>query len=299
MRTLLMLHETGNLSRTAREMAMTQPALSKWLKELEQDVGASLFTRHSKGLVPTQACDLLAERSRLLLNEFARTVDLMDALKDGVETKLHVGTTPTASTEVIPATVAEMARLHPRTLVVVREGPIDALLPLLKDGRMDLIVSVLEDRDYGGDIAQSRLYREQMVIVCSPTHPLLKERRLNWAKVAAYPWIGAPRDSLVHRELMNEFALANQPLPQFVGDISSSVITANLITRTQTLSMMSRRSAVQFEQAGLVRLLKLPLQRRLYVGVLWRKESRHGESGETFLSSLKKASAALPEARLS
>lgn len=295
MRTLLTLHETGNVSRTAREMAITQPALSKWLKELERDLGVSLFTRHSKGLVPTRACDLLAERSRLLLTEFSRTGELLDALKDGVEAKLHVGTTPTASTEVIPISIAEMAEKSPRTLVVVREGPIDFLLPQLKDGRLDLLVSVLEDRDYGAGIAQNRLYSEQMVIVAGASHALHQERKLSWAKVAAYSWVGAPKDSLVYRELMNEFALANQPVPTFVGDISSSVVTSNVLARTDSLAMMSRRSALMFERAGLIRILKLPLQRRLFVGVLWRKESQLGEPGAAFFQCLRGACVSLNE----
>jgi DNA-binding transcriptional LysR family regulator len=298
MRILLTLHETGNVSRTAREMAITQPALSKWLKELEQDLGVSLFTRHSKGLVPTRACDLLAERSRLLLTEFSRTAELLDALKDGVEAKLHVGTTPTGSTEVIPASIAEMAKHSPRTLVVLREGPIDFLLPQLKDGRLDLLVTVLEDRDYGAGIAQHRLYREQMVIVAGASHALQEEQQLTWAEVASYSWVGAPKDSLVYRELMNEFALANQPLPQFVGDISSSVVTSNVLWRTDSLAMMSRRSALMFERAGLIRILKLPLQRQLFVGVLWRKESRLSEPRMAFFQCLRDACLRLSEGEL-
>jgi len=294
-RILLALHDTGNLSRTARASAMTQPALSKWLKELEHDVGAPLFVRHSKGLVPTGACDLLAERCRLLLNDLARTIDLLDAYKEGVEAKLHVGTTPAASTEVIPASVAAMAQRLPRTMLVVREGPIDLLLPQLQDGRLDLIVSVLEDRHYGGDIAQSRLYREHMVIVAGTAHPLHQKHAVTWDAVTAYPWVGAPRDSLVHRELMHEFALANQPLPEFLGDISSSVITSNVLARTEALALMSRRSALLFERAGLIRILKLPMQRRLYVGALWRKELRLGESGDAFLQCLRESCKAFTE----
>ena len=289
MRTLLMLHETGNVSRTARDMAMTQPALSKWLKELEQDLGIQLFKRHSKGLVPTRACDLLVERSRLLLTEYSRTGELLDALKHGVEAKLHVGTTPTASTEVIPSSIAAMARQLPRTRVVVREGPIDFLLPQLKDARLDLIVSVLEDRDYGSDIAQIRLYREQMVIVAGSSHPLCRQRKVTWPQLRGYSWVGAPTDSLVYRELMNEFALANQPIPPFVGDISSSVITSNVLARTDCLAMMSRRSALLFERTGLIRILKIALQRRLFVGALWRKQSELGQSGEAFVQCLKDA----------
>ena len=50
---LLSLASTGNLSQSAAALATTQPALSKWLKELEEDVGLPLFERHARGLRPT------------------------------------------------------------------------------------------------------------------------------------------------------------------------------------------------------------------------------------------------------
>ncbi|RAD65106.1 LysR family transcriptional regulator, partial [Burkholderia multivorans] len=58
---LLSLASTGNLSQSAAALATTQPALSKWLKELEEDVGLPLFERHARGLRPTPYGDALIE----------------------------------------------------------------------------------------------------------------------------------------------------------------------------------------------------------------------------------------------
>ncbi|RAB20178.1 LysR family transcriptional regulator, partial [Burkholderia multivorans] len=61
---LLSLASTGNLSQSAAALATTQPALSKWLKELEEDVGLPLFERHARGLRPTPYGDALIEHAR-------------------------------------------------------------------------------------------------------------------------------------------------------------------------------------------------------------------------------------------
>src|SRR5690606_21616599 len=89
--TLVALHEARNLSHTAAQMGITQPALSKWLREMEKDLGVSLFERHSRGLVPTEYCDLLVDRARLVLNELGRTASLLDAVASGTSGSLHIG----------------------------------------------------------------------------------------------------------------------------------------------------------------------------------------------------------------
>ena len=288
------LQETCNLSKTAQLMAMTQPALSKWLRELEADIGAPLFKRHSRGLVPTSECELLASRARLILNELDRTVDLLDALREGVQGKLFIGSTPSASTDVVPSAIASIYQRFPKSRMVVREGPVDILLPQLQDGRLNLIVSALEDRDYGDDIAQTRLYREHMVVAAGHRHPLQGKRKVTWEMAAGYPWINGPKDSLVFRELQHELALANQPVPEYLADVSSAVLTSNILMRTQALALMSSRSAAFFAKAGAIRVLNLATKRTTFVGVLWRKGVELGALGETFVKHLQLASERLP-----
>ena len=294
LRVLMSLHDTCNLSKTARSMAMTQPALSKWLKELEDELGEPLFTRHSRGLIPTEACGVLAERSRIILNELDETTELLDALRDGVRGKLHIGSTPSASTDIVPIAIAATHTLFPKAMVVVREGPVDVLLPQLLDGRLNVIVSILEDRGYGDDIAQTRLYREHMVVTAGAHHPLQGKRKVTWEMALQYPWINVPKDSLVFRELQHELALAHQPVPRFVGDVSSAVLTSNILLRTQALALMSSRSAAFFEKAGVLKILKIPTQRTTYVGALRRKKAELGPLGDEFMRQLQAASEHLP-----
>lgn len=290
LRILLSLHETCNLSETARRMSLTQPALSKWLRELEDEMGSLLFERLPKGLAPTDLCDLFASRARLMINEMDRTLELLDALSKGVQGKLSIGTTPSAMADVLPAAFAEMQRQYPKTSLVIREGHIDELLPALHDGKLNMIVSVLEDRDYGGDIAQVRLYQEHMVVVAGAQHPLQGKRKVTWEMALSYPWLAAPISSLVFRELQHELALANQPMPEFIGEVASTVLVSTILQRTEALSIFTSRSAGFLKATGNIMPLQLATQRTLFVGVLWRKGTALSVLERGFIEALQSAS---------
>lgn len=73
LQTLIALGEQGNLTHVARMMNITQPALSKWLSQLEDEMGITLFERHSKGLRPSEGGRLLLQHAQRLINDMERS----------------------------------------------------------------------------------------------------------------------------------------------------------------------------------------------------------------------------------
>lgn len=281
------LHATHSLTRTAARQSMTQPALTKWLRELENDLGLALFTRHSRGVIPTAACELLVARARLLVNEVDRTAELLEVLAQGQSGKLFIGATPVAMADSLPSAVARLHHAYPDANISVADGYLNQLLPQLREGKLDLIVSMLEDRDYGGDLAQERLYLERFVVIGGPAHPLARRRKVSWAEAVACPWIGPPPDSPLRRELEQELALANQPLPRFAAQVSSNVLLAAILERSHMLSLVSSETAAYYESARRVRAVPVTILRSSHIGAIWRKEKQFGELESAFMQALR------------
>src|SRR5262245_42008215 len=99
---LVSLAETGSLSDTAKLAHTTQPGLSKWLKELEEDAGAELFERHARGLRPTPQGDVLLSHVRRLLSEMERAQSNLDALREGFAPNVAIGTSPASAPSLVP-----------------------------------------------------------------------------------------------------------------------------------------------------------------------------------------------------
>lgn len=287
--TLVALHETRNLSHTAAQMGISQPALSKWLREMEKDLGVPLFERHPRGLVPTEYCDLLVNRAQLVLNELDRTANLLEAVASGTSGTLHIGSTPVAMTDLLPAALAALQESHPSAFVRIQDGTLDTLLPQLESGKLDLVVSRLEERRYGGDIAHEVLYEESTVVVAGSRHPLAGMQNVTWPDALAYPWIGPPLHSPLRAELEQALALAQQPLPRIFVETSSTVLNAALLERTAMLGIISGRPARYLEAAGRIVILHLPISRASRVGVMWRRESPHGRLQQAVLDALRTA----------
>ena len=290
---LIELHESRNLSKAATRMAMTQPALSKWLRELENDLAVPLFERHSRGLVPTAYCEVLVTRARLMLNELDRTAELMQAMADGKSGKIHLGSSPVAITRLVPDALNAFRQSFPKATVSVLDRPLEQLLPLLLDGRLDLIVSRLEDRSYGGEIAQEPLYTEVVAVVCGRHHPLAAKRKVDWKDLLAFPWVGPPVSTPLHRELEHELAFANQPAPHIAVEATSMVLVASLLERSDMLSLISRKPAEYFQAVGKVKILPVPVRRRNHISALWRKSRPLGELETGFLAALRDAARAI------
>src|SRR5690606_36224902 len=134
--------------------------------------------------------------------------------------------------------------------VRIQDGTLDTLLPQLESGKLDLLVSRLEERRYGGDIAHEILYEESTVVVAGPHHPLAGMQNVTWLDALAYPWIGPPLHSPLRAELEQALALAQQPLPRIFVETSSTVLNAALLEHTTMLGIISRRPARYLQDAG-------------------------------------------------
>ena len=96
---LVALYESRNISHTAAQMGVTQPGLSKFLGDLEEDLNVKLFKRNSRGLTPTEFCTALVTHARAIIGELDRTQATISLMSIGASGNLVVGTTPTVATE--------------------------------------------------------------------------------------------------------------------------------------------------------------------------------------------------------
>jgi len=292
---LVSLHETANLSLTAARLHMTQPALSKWLRELETDLGVELFERHSRGLVPTRFCDTLVEHARTVLGELERTGETLRAMSDGSVGQLLVGTTPIGTSGLLPACLGRYRRLRPGICVVVHENSLEKLLPQLKEGRLDCIVSRIEAPVDPAVVAEP-LLQEGICVVASRSHPLARLRKVGWVQARDYPWVMPQAGTPLRREFEVAMAALGEPPPRSAIEASSVVLIASLLQEGEMLAVMSDSVVQALSRLGRLKVLPLPLARQATVGVLRRAGAMPTPVQEDFLVCLRKA---LPAVRAS
>ena len=286
---LVALYETRNVSHTAAQMGVTQPGLSKWLGELEEDLNVKLFKRNSRGLTPTEFCTALVTHARAIIGELDRTQATIRVMAGGASGNLVVGTTPTVATGVVPRAAGHFRKRFPDAYLNIIENPIDALLPQLQEGRVDLVITRTDQVRLDADLRCDALYPEQIRIVVGARHPLAKKRKTAWPDVLRYPWIIPPKVSPLRRELEHELALAGQPAPRYRVETGSILVIVTMLQDGNLVAPMSARLADYFHGLKQVVSLPLPYLREGSVGVIRRREAADTPMVKAFLEGLRLA----------
>ena len=193
----------GSVRAAAEEHFITQPAVSLQLRKLESGLGQKLFTRRGRRLVPTAAGLALATRAE----EVIRSVDALNAELRGLNQLEHghlkVGNTDAASVYVLPEVYRAFHRSYPGVRIDITIGDTRHLLDALSAGRIELATATLPV-DGPGLVVQP-VYREDMVPVAAPAHPLALRRRVSLEDLAREGLIAYPLGSTTRRMIDAEF----------------------------------------------------------------------------------------------
>ena len=134
----LKVYETGNVSTAAEDLFLTRSALSKAIRELEEEFGCRLFERSAEGLVPTEVGEALRTKGMSLVALMDETDELLHSLAGEVNNTVRVGITPTTGVTIFPRLYRDFVHIHPDISFLPIEGGNSTAQSLLESGRMDV-----------------------------------------------------------------------------------------------------------------------------------------------------------------
>jgi DNA-binding transcriptional LysR family regulator len=253
LRLLVAIDDAGRLTRAARLLHVTQPALSKALAEIERAIGAPLFERTPQGLAATPAGATLVRAARAALAELERAgAELQRPVGEAART-LTLGVMPTAGWTMLGDAVARLHAAHPAITVRLSDAPTGLLLPQLVAGRLDLILGARLRSPVPEGIESVPLYDDSMRLVAMPRHPLGRLRSVGWDRAAAVPWVlppsGHPTRVAFDRALRRQ---GWAPPATVVEALSYDAVMA-MIEALGAIALTPGRLAARLQHLGLVR----------------------------------------------
>ncbi|QRY78137.1 LysR family transcriptional regulator [Pseudomonas sp. PDNC002] len=286
---LVNLAETGSLSDTARLAHTTQPGLSKWLKELEEDAGAILFERLPRGLRPTPEGNLLVGHARRILSEMERAQNNLDSLREGNAPTVAIGTSPASAPSLVPDAVIYFLRRYPKAQVSIQENTMNVLLERLEKGQLDVVVGRTDNYRPSDKLHSEMLFSEPMQIVARPGHPLLGKEKVTWRDLYAYDWLLWPVGTPIRARL--DTALSNAGLKPLPCRVESSSLIANLwlLQNCDMLTIASGRVTEHFHGRGQLCRVNFELEAMGAIGMCWRNEEHSAPALADLLESLRDA----------
>ncbi|MBB3331692.1 LysR family pca operon transcriptional activator [Halomonas campaniensis] len=199
-----------SFARAAERLAITQPGISKTIRELEEILTASLFERTPKGVALTQAGLTLLRHAGPAIRALEEGVGAIGEARDG-ERPLRVGALSTVESRLLPEALrrwhAEGAE-HADVGVNVVTGPSAFLLSRLRRGELDLVVGRMTEAREIQDLAFEHLYYERLLLMVRAGHPLAGVSPLPADALGAYPWVLPPPQTTL-RQQVDSFCLSH------------------------------------------------------------------------------------------
>lgn len=194
------LARTGSFTQTAREMFLTQSAVSHSMKALENDAGCRLLDRVGKKVMLTQAGEHLLKHAEAVLREMQLARDGIEQLGRWGRGRLRVGATSTMCTALLPAVLREFKESFPQSLIQVEPGDSQDLVTAFEHQRIDLAVMLREAADSRFEAVP--IFTDELVFITSPLHA--------WARQGAVPRAEISRQSLIiYRKSSQTFRLVD------------------------------------------------------------------------------------------
>ncbi|MGN6581597.1 MAG: LysR family transcriptional regulator [Bordetella sp.] len=250
--------ECGSLGRAAQALHITQPALSRSIRRLEEQIGAALFERHSRGMHLSAIGQALLPHAILLQREAEQAREEIDAMRGLARGTIRVGAVGSIASLVLPLAVGRVLDKWPNLRVEIIEGVWDRLATALVKREIDLALSMaMPDTEEIAAITDCR-WEDSSYVVAALDHPLRRKPTLTLADTLTQRWAIPPRGTEPFKHMQNVFADHGLGLPDIAVETRSITTLKSLVARSGFLSWMASTMYVTESRAGEFDTLHMP-----------------------------------------
>jgi DNA-binding transcriptional LysR family regulator len=253
--------QRNSILHAARELHLTQSAVTKAVRELEDQLGVQLFERSNRGVTPTDYGQMLGARVKSVIAEVRYLADELNAFRGAESGHVIVGTLIAGSARLLPLAIGRLKTYSPQVLVTVREGSTDRLYPSLATGELDLMVGRLPEHEHPitqtYPIAHEVLFTESFSLVVRAGHPLTLKPALSLVDTMDWPWVLPVPESPSRWAADQLFHIAGLSLPSNRVESLSLMTNVNLLIESDACVLMPRSAAELFIRAGILHALPM------------------------------------------
>lgn len=257
--------EEGNISRAAQKVFLTQPALSRQIKALEESIGQQLLDRQAHSIRLTPAGQVLLREARELLRHADTTIERVRAMGDGI--RLRVGYAPSFAMDILSAAVEAFTGKHPSARVEIFDLSTNEMRAGLEKCELDLVLSIETKPEVKG-IEWKPLLRAPWRLAVHEHHALSGREKVTAVEVAREPLlVFCQRDYPEYWSIITDWLRQHRHRPNIAGEydgihsllagvesgLGVGIITsrsANLIPRRVRLKTLSNAPSPMCISAG-------------------------------------------------
>ena len=264
--------ERGSINAAAAAMRISQPAVTKAIRQLERDLGVALLERGSEGVKPTLYGRALYAHAKAVIAELDDATATIRHLKGETREKVSVGGLASVVSAVLAPAIGAVIASRPNMAIHVAELSTMDCFQALRRGEIDFgVVMMSRDAPEVG-LSATVLLSEPLAIIVRHGHPIAFRRSVHLSDLARFPWV-LPTPSGLQRGLVDEM-FRNAELPPIEPKIECNSVqfTKMLVAATDHVGLVppyAVRDEIEADVIYRVPLRPKALQRRL--AIYWRE----------------------------
>jgi len=293
LRAFSVLAKTGSFTQTARELHLTQSAVSHSMRALETEIGCRLLDRLGKKVVLTQAGEQLLQHMGKILSEMETARAALTQLGKWGRGRLRLGGSTTACQHLIPPVLREFKESFPDHAISLEPGDTPEMVDALLHHRIDLALSLEAEKE--SQLEFHPLFTDELHFIVGALHPWAQANHVNRDEIPRQNYILYSKRSITFR-LVEDYFRREQMVLNTVAEVASMEATKELVKLGLGVSILAPWIAKkEIEEGSLVALPlgRKKLQRRW--GILHWRGKRLNLAEETFIGLCKSACASLQE----
>ena len=286
--------EMENVSRAAMQrLHVSQPSLSRQIRDLEDEMGVQLLERTAKSVRLTDAGRAFLDEARAILKHTDDAVGKVRAIAGKTETELHIGDWPLATGRVMPALLRAYQQAITNVKVKVHDWPVEKNVAGVRDGRLQLAIilpplkaNALEELRF------EELLPARVCLAVSCDHPFARRQSVSLADAAREPFIGLTREEYPrYLEYLNAIFARVDDKPRLVEEQDGWSGVFSAVSAGTGVALTSDAFSYAFNDR--IKLLRLtPEPKRVAIGIITRK-GKLSPAAEKFCQCAKEAFAAI------
>jgi LysR family transcriptional regulator of gallate degradation len=290
LRALLAVAEHNNVVQAARQLNLSQPAVTKAVRTMENNLGVKLFDRTSRGMMPTIFGRTLIRRAKLIFAELHKADMELGALR-GLETgNVVVGTSPIGRSLLLPEGICRLVEESPGLQVTVLEGVFEKLIGWLRNGDLEFIVGTIWEGSADDGLATEVMTDDQVAIVARQDHPLAQKKTLEYQDFEDVDWVLPGRDSPQRQQFEKKFEQQGIHIKQNIISMNSLSTIREILVNTDRLTILSPPRVKTEVAANILTILPFDLpETKRPIGVTRRQTDTLSPAAEMLLNHLRDA----------
>jgi DNA-binding transcriptional LysR family regulator len=276
----------GQFTRAAEALRISQPAVSKCIKDMERQIGVPLFEQIGRRVLLTEAGNIMHAHAERILTELGNAEHALRALQSGEVGRLLIGASTTPGTYLLPPLLGAFRNRFPQAELTLKISDTREIVQHVLDGLLDL--GVVGEADFKPTLYVERIVTEKLVLILPPSHPLADKEAISLDDLTAAPFVLRERGSST-REVLERALHARGLEPNIVMELNNAEAVKKAVEAGLGISFVSEHAVKLELKAGVFVMRHVPeleLSRGIYY--IRRAASHLTVLHERFLEELRR-----------